>query len=131
MTADFSAFDADQGHDHHGHGHGKMGACMKEAWAATKPSDDQNKQAGAFCETAKAVIDANKDAAKSAMQGLMTEWMKQPVSRDGVIAAEGTAETAFAPIKGAVRDTKISILNLLTADQRKAFDQEFIECLHK
>jgi hypothetical protein len=127
-TPGFSVLD--QGQDPgQEHGGGKIGRCMHEGWDATSPTDDQNTQAAAFVQAAKAVVDEHKDGIHQGMHDLMAAWKQHPVSRDSVIAAETELHGHFVPVQEAVRDAQIDILNLLSDDQRTEFDSAFMDCM--
>src|SRR5437773_11851900 len=107
----------------------KLGQCMRTAWESTQPTDDQNQQAQAQCAELKTVVDAHKDAIKTDAQALMVAWSHHPVSRDEVVAAEKALHDEIVPVKEAIRDAGINILNLLSQEQRDEFNQTFIGCM--
>ena len=128
---DFSVLDDGAGHGGHQGGHhgGGMHKCMKGAWSAANPSEDQNQKAKGFMNEAKAVFDQHKDGIKQAMHGVMTAWKQYPISKDDVVAAEGVMHDQFSPVGEAMQDAKINTLNVLSADQRAAFDTSFAQCM--
>jgi hypothetical protein len=129
MSPDFSQFDQ-QDPSQGGGDHDHMGQCIKASWEAANPTDDQNAKAKDACTEIKSVVDKHKDALKADFKALMETFKAYPIVQGDVVKAETALGGEFMPIHDAVRDGAISILNLLTADQRKAFDAAFMECGH-
>ena len=124
MKPDFSAFDHDGGN-----GGDKMRTCMKDAWYSADPSEVQNQQAHYFMMGVKAVYEANKEGIMQGMHSMMAAWKKHPVSKDEVVAAEGGLKEHLTPVTEALRDGHINVINLLSIDQRAAFDEAFKACM--
>lgn len=128
-TPDFSALDSglelDGGHG----GHGGKHACIHHAWKAAKPTAEQNTQAKALLGSVKTVVERNKDAIKADFHALMAAWAKYPVSKTEVVAAQANLQGGVAPIREAALDAKIGVLNLLSENQRLAFDESLKECV--
>jgi len=111
-------------------GHGRdFEKCAHQAWNSTNPSDDQNTQAKAELEKIKAVYDANKEAIDAGKADAKAAWESYPVDRDQVIATEEALTAAVKPVREAHRDGMITILNLLSAEQRATFDASLKECM--
>ena len=108
---------------------GKMKKCAKESWNASSPSDSQKMQAAAFYAEAKAVYEMHKEGLKSAKAQMHMAWMKHPLVRDEVIAAESSLLTHFMPVKDAFRDAGLYTLNVLDPTQRAVFNNAFHTCL--
>jgi len=124
---DFSAF-AENGTEHGGGD--RMHECMKAGWQAAQPSEDQNKQAHEFMCEAHKTMEAHKDAIHQGVRDVMHAWMQHPIVKDDVITAESHLHDHIVPVSAAMRDARINILNLLSAEQRGQFDHAFHECIH-
>ena len=124
-----SKFSALKSEGHEG-GHGRIHQCMEEGWDETSPTDEQDAQLAAILSEVRAVVEANKPAMHEAHHALMGAWKKHPVMKDEVVAAEAQMSAAMAPVKAAMRDAGIGMLNLLDADQRALYDSAFMECMH-
>jgi hypothetical protein len=124
QSADFSAFN-----EAHHPGMRKMHRCLKEAWKAAAPTEQQSEGAKRFMEEAKAVKDQHKGAIKSAFEMMKTAWGKHPIVQAEVVAAEDSLREHASPVKAAFRDAGINTLNQLSAEQRAAFDDSFEDCI--
>ena len=137
-SPDFTAFNLDDatppapapapapGHPHGG----KLHQCMRQAWKMSSPTQDQNKAAHDFVAAVRAVMTQHKDGLHQGMTALKAAWKKYPIAKDEVVAAEASFHEHMMPVKEAVRDAHIGILNLLTAEQRGTFDAAFTSCMH-
>lgn len=118
------------GHPGHGGPGHQMHMCMVQGWKAAKTSEDQNTQARAFMQKAKAVFEAHKDGIKAGMESMKAAWRKHPISKDEVAKAGAGLHEHVAPVMTAGREAHIDIIDLLSPEQRKAFDHGFMHCMH-
>jgi hypothetical protein len=109
----------------------KLHTCIKGGWAASKPTDQQESDSKAFIQAARDSWEQNKEAVISAKKDLIAAWSAYPIVAEHVATAETDFQTALAPVKTAMRTSLIGVLNLLSNDQRKAFDQSFMSCMKK
>jgi Spy/CpxP family protein refolding chaperone len=121
---DFAAFN-----DAHHPGMRKMHRCLKKSWKAANPTDQQGDTAKRYMDEAKAVMDQHKDAIHSAMEAMKTAWSKHPIVQAEVVAAEDSLREHGMPVRVAFRDAGINTLNLLSSEQRTAFDNTFKDCI--
>lgn len=108
----------------------KIGNCLKEGWKAASPTEDQTAKAKAFIQTAEATLEGKKDALRRDKQALMDAWSASPVSREAVEAAETALYNDMMPVRKAFQEAKINALNLLSPEQKTAFNSAVKSC-HK
>lgn len=113
----------------HGGDMGRFHQCMKEAWFDAEPTDEQNENAQAVLAQLKAVFDEHMPAVRDALAALAAAWHEHPITQAKVVAAEGSLTTAAGPIKSALRDGVIEVINLLSDEQRAEFDDSFEYCM--
>lgn len=109
----------------------KVHRCMMRAWKAAKPTPDQNTQAKQFMTDAHAVLDQNKAAIEAAATALKASWMAHPIVAADVDTNHMALHDAAVPVVKAFRGAAINIINLLSADQRKAYDGRFVKCIER
>jgi hypothetical protein len=68
-------------------------------------------------------------AVRTAMQALKATLAKHPISKAEVNSAVEGVHRVGDPLKQAVQDAKIDVINLLSADQRKTFDNVMTRCM--
>lgn len=102
--------------------------CLCDSWKAAKPTDAQNADAKPFIQIAKDSWAQHKDGLIQGKKDLRAAWSAYPISASEVEKAEIALHHCFVPLHIAMRDSTISILNLLSADQRKDFDKSFTDC---
>jgi len=107
----------------------KFHKCICDSWKSTGATDAQNNDAKAFIEIAKTAWANHKDAIRQGKQDLVRTWSAYPISVTDVEASEMALHDHIVPVHVAMRDSTVSILNLLTADQRKTFDDTFYDCI--
>lgn len=112
---------------HHGH-HG-LRICKRAGWEAAQPTAEQTEKAKEIIQSVKSVVQQNREAIHAAKKGVFEAWKKHPISKEEVKAALHALHEAKKPVKEAILDARISILNLLSDQQRTAFDHAFIECV--
>ncbi len=108
----------------------KIGNCLKKGWEAASPTEDQSAKAKTFMQTAKATLDGKKEALKKDKQALMDAWSASQVSKEAVEAAEMALHNDMMPVRKAFQEAKISALNLLSPEQKTAFNSSVKSC-HK
>ncbi|MEO5968331.1 MAG: hypothetical protein ABIQ95_00265 [Bdellovibrionia bacterium] len=107
----------------------KFHQCLCDSWKKADPSKDQNSEAKAFIGRAKETWDHNKVAVKTAKKELIAAWSHYPIFASDVTCAEYNLHQAIIPVHTVMRDSTLSILNILSGDQRKAFDRSFKRCI--
>lgn len=109
----------------------RMHRCVMRGWKRSGATADQSLQAEKFMNDAKAEMMSRKDAIHARVDEVKAAWMKYPIVRDEVAAAETALMAEVLPVKEAFRDAGINALNLLTQEQRTAFDTAFAACVNK
>ena len=102
--------------------------CLKEGWKAATPTDAQKTESKTLVEAARKTIKDNKATLKKDKEDVMTAWAASPIVSADVEAAEARLRTDMIAVHSAVRDDIIGVLNLLSADQKKAFNTSFKSC---
>ena len=107
----------------------KFHKCICDSWKSTGPTDAQNADAKPFIQIAKDSWAEHKDGILKGKQDLVATWSAYPISVTNVETAEMALHDHIVPVHVAMRDSTISILNLLTAEQRQTFDTSFFDCI--
>ncbi len=116
--------------DHGGEHQDKVHNCVHAGMDAAKTTDDQHKVIHGHMV---AMMQAKKDHAQGLHEGMHAmklAWSKHPVSTEEIMAAEALMNSHTSPIKAAVRDALIGVVNVLTVEQRPLFDHAFMTCMH-
>jgi hypothetical protein len=113
---------------HHHSDFDKLHKCICKGWQDAKPSDAQKSDSEAFIKIANDSWNEHKDGIKSSKKDLMDAWAAYPINESDVTSAEKALHEHICPVHIAMRSSTISILNLLSADQRKDFDKSFNTC---
>jgi hypothetical protein len=124
FAGDFSIFSPAETH------WDKIHKCICDAWKDAEPTDDQNEAAKPFMEAARKTWNLHKDAIEGAKQELTAAWHAHPISESDVKGAEDHLLFDMIPVHIAMRHAAISVINLLTDDQRSDFDDSLKDCLH-
>jgi hypothetical protein len=105
--------------------------CGHEAWNAASPTDDQTNAAKAIFAPVKQMYMDNKAAIMTDVAALKAAFATQPIVKSDVETAGKNLFTLVMPIQKAGLDAAIDSINLLSVDQRKAFDAAFKACRDK
>jgi hypothetical protein len=108
---------------------GQSDKCYGKAFRATKPSDEQKESAQAVHEAIKKVFEDNKSAMEAAASDYMAAMMNHPIVMDEAVAAAHALGEAVHPVQAAIFTGAITIVNLLSADQRAIFDRVIHRCM--
>ncbi|MEO5969776.1 MAG: hypothetical protein ABIQ95_07585 [Bdellovibrionia bacterium] len=108
----------------------KIDRCLKKGWKAASTDADQTAKAKAFLQTAQAVLAERKDAIIKDKQAVTEAWAAAQISSEAVESAEMALHNDIQPVHDAYRDAAINALNLLSPDQKMAFNSSFMSC-HK
>lgn len=109
----------------------KMHECMRGAWRAANPSAEQNRAAHQIMVEVHNGVKDQIPAVREAMKGLHDAYVKHPISKQEVSAAEDNLKKIGGPVHNMIRDGQIDIVNLLDANQRNAFNESMKECFKK
>ena len=109
----------------------KVHDCVLEGWMAAGTSDDQTAQAQKVLNDARGVLGTQQAAIETGITNLNAAWAKYPVDATEVMTAEAALDKEIKPVKESFRGAAISVLNLMTADQRKLYDADFATCIVK
>ena len=108
---------------------GEHDKCFAKAFMATRPSDEQKEKAHAVHEDIKKVFEDNKSAIQAAVSDYETAMMKHPIVMDDAVKAAHALGEAVHPVQAAVFTGSITIVNLLSDDQRDVFNRVMRRCM--
>jgi hypothetical protein len=104
-------------------------ACFKKAWDAAQPNENQQKHAGQVVGMVKKVHEHQKPEIAAAAVRLHTLLADHPVNIRRSRKALGKLTRAAAPVQFAVFRGHLMIVNLLSKEQRGAFDTAYHACM--
>ncbi|MFZ9594559.1 MAG: Spy/CpxP family protein refolding chaperone [Bdellovibrionia bacterium] len=102
--------------------------CLKEGWQAAVPTEAQKNEARTLVQTTRGLLKAQKEGIRKARKDLFTAWSKSPVVPSEVEEAENRLRTDMVPVHNVIRENMVSVLNLLTPDQKLLFNDAFKSC---
>ncbi len=108
---------------------GQGDKCFAKAFRATEPTDEQKESAHAVHEAVKKVYEDNKSAMEAAGSAYMAAMMKHPIVMEDAVAAAHTLGEAVHPVQAAIFTGSITIVNLLSEDQRAIFNRVMHRCM--
>jgi hypothetical protein len=109
----------------------KLHDCMVEAWLAAGTPDDLTAQAQKALIDARGVLGSHQAPITSAIDRLNAAWAKYPVSPLDVGLADMILRHEIEPVQRAFSTAALTVLNLMSADQRKLYDADFKVCIAK
>ena len=109
----------------------KHDQCGHEAWQAAKPTAEQTAAAEAYFAPVKKMFQDNKDAIEAAKAAFMAALKNHPIVKADATSTGKALFDLVMPIKSAAFSAVIDSINLLSLDQRHAFDDAFMACKKK
>jgi hypothetical protein len=103
--------------------------CLYKMWMAVSPTDAQIDNAMPFFRKAKNSWVQSRDGITKDSKDLIRAWSAYPISTSDIEKIEIALHDKIIPVHIGIRDNTIAILNLLTAEQRKAFDRSLFNCI--
>lgn len=108
---------------------GEGDKCFGKAFMATKPSEEQKVKAHEVHDAVKQVYEDNKSAMQAAASDYMAAMMKHPIVMDDAVKAAHALGEAVHPVQAAMFGGSITIINLLSEDQRAIFNRAMHRCM--
>jgi hypothetical protein len=110
-------------------GREKAGACMKAGWDAAQPTDAQNAALKTLLDTLHTLIANSKTQIETAIRELYLTWGHHPVDKNAVHGSQYQLDQLITPVRDAIIDTMADGIDLLTIEQRQAYDAAFGDCM--
>ena len=109
----------------------KLHDCMVEAWLSAGTPDDLTAQAQKALIDARGVLAANQVTITAGINRLNAAWAQYPVKSLDVGIADFILRREMEPVEKAFSAAALTVLNLMSADQRKLYDADFAVCIAK
>lgn len=105
--------------------------CFMKAFMATEPTDEQKMQAHKIHMAVQKVFEDNKENMQKAAGTYMEAMMAHPIVQATAVESLHNLVKAVHPVQAAYFTGSITVINLLSMDQRNLFNQAMHDCMHE